>query len=77
MTQICEAVYENGVFRPVVPVAPSLAEGQHVRLVVETNTPTDILQLAALVFEGLSEQEVNDVERVALDRSAFFSKAAF
>lgn len=74
MTQICEAVYENGVFRPVAPVAPHLAEGQYVRLVVETDTPEDILGLAAEVYEGLSEQDMNDVEQIALDRSSFFTK---
>jgi predicted DNA-binding antitoxin AbrB/MazE fold protein len=73
MTQICEAVYENGIFRPVVPVAPSLVEGQHVRPVVETETPEDILRLAAQVYAGLSEQEVNGIEQVALDRCTFFT----
>ena len=76
MTQICEAVYENGIFRPVAPVAPELTEGQHVRLVVETDTPEDILRLAAEVYAGLSEQEVDRIEQVALDRSAFFTKPA-
>lgn len=76
MTQICEAVYENGTFRPVAPAAPDLAEGQHVRLVEETDTPEDILRLAAQVYAGLSEQEVNSIELVALDRSAFFAKPA-
>jgi predicted DNA-binding antitoxin AbrB/MazE fold protein len=76
MTQICEAVYENGIFRPVAPVAPNLTEGQHVRLVVETDMPDDILRLAAEVYDGLSEQEVNDIEQIALDRSAFFTTPA-
>ena len=74
MTQTCEAVYENGIFRPVTPAAPRLAEGQRVRLVVETDTPEDILRLAARVYDGLSEQEVNQIEQVAFDRSAFFSE---
>lgn len=73
MTLICEAVYETGIFRPVAPVAPSLAEGQHVRLVVETNAPEDILRLAAMVYDGLSEEEVEDIEQIALDRSIFFA----
>jgi predicted DNA-binding antitoxin AbrB/MazE fold protein len=75
MTQICEAVYENGTFRLVSPLAPGLAEGQHVRLVVETETPEDILALAAQVYDGLSEQEVNDVEQIAYDRSSFFTRS--
>ncbi len=34
-------------------------------------TPDEILGLAAQVYAGLSEQEVADVEKVALDRSNF------
>jgi len=74
MTQVCEAVYENGVFRPVADATPNLAEGQHVRLVVETNTPEDILNLAARVYEGLSENEISDIEKITLNRSSFFTE---
>jgi len=69
-----EAIYENGVFRPVAPAAPPLVEGQHVRIVVEPDGPDAILGLAAQVYDGLSEQEVVDIERIALDRSRFFSE---
>ena len=34
-------------------------------------TPDEILGLAAQVYAGLSEQEVSDVEKIALDRSNF------
>ena len=74
MTQVLDAVYEHGVFRPITLPGPPLIEGQHVRITVETDTPEDILGLAAKVYEGLSEQDVNDVERIALDRSAFFTE---
>ena len=73
MAQIIDAVYEHGTFRPITPSAVPLSEGQQVRLVVETNSPDDILALASQVYDGLSEQDVNEVERVALDRSAFFT----
>jgi len=36
-------------------------------------TPDEILGLAAQVYAGLSEQEVADVEKIALDRSNFIS----
>ncbi len=75
MTQIVDAVYENGLFRPLTPPASVLAEGQTVRLVVETDTTGDILALAAQVYAGLSEEQVDEVERIALDRSAFFTAA--
>jgi hypothetical protein len=35
-------------------------------------TPDDILNLAAGVYEGLSQQEIEDVEQIALDRRSFF-----
>ena len=74
-TQICEAVFQNGAFRPVQPVSPALAEGQHVRLVVEVEDK-DILSLATGVYEGLSDADVKEVEQIAFDRRDFFDKAA-
>ncbi len=60
MTQVLEAVYEHGTFRLVTQPIPPLEEGQQVRISVEVDTPEDILGPAARVYEGLSEQEVND-----------------
>lgn len=77
MTQVCEAVYENGLFRLIAPIEPSLTEGQYVRLVVETDTPEDILRLAAGVYDGLSPQDVDAVEQIAFDRSAFFTRSTW
>lgn len=39
--------------------------------VVPKMTPDEILGLAAQVYAGLSEQEIADVEKIALDRSNF------
>ncbi len=75
MTQVYEAVYENGIFRPLTMPTSGLAGGQQVRLVVETQSEDDMLALAARVYEGLSEEDVDDVERVALDRSHFFARS--
>ncbi len=76
MTQTCEAVFENGVFRPLeLPTA--LADGQRVRLIVEAGEPTDVLALAAWVYEGLSEAEIKEIERIALDRRDFFDGESF
>ena len=74
MTQIVDAVYEHGTFRPITPSTVPLSEGQQVRLVVETTPADDILALASQVYDGLSEQDVNEVEEIALDRSAFFTR---
>jgi predicted DNA-binding antitoxin AbrB/MazE fold protein len=70
--ELCEAVYENGVFRPLNPLSPSLIEGQRVRLSVETVSPEQILELASKVYEGLSAEEIEEIEEIALDRSHFF-----
>ena len=74
MTQTVEAIYEHGTFRLLeVPRVP-LVDGQHVRLTVETeNTGEDVLALAEQVYEGLSNEDIDDIERVALDRQPFFT----
>ena len=78
MSEAVEAIFEHGVFRPLEPVA--LDEGQKVVLSVETVTPAGdrSVDLAAWreVFAGLSAEEVDEVERLALDRSQFIPRRA-
>ncbi len=74
-TQIYEAVFQDGAFRPVRPVSAGIAEGQQVRLVIEVGEERDVLDLAADVYAGLSEDEVNEVEQIAFDRRDFFGRA--
>lgn len=69
-TRTLEAVFQNGAFHPLSP-SPVWSEGQHVRLVVETQEP-DVLALAGAVYEGLSDEEQAEVERIALRRGDFF-----
>ena len=72
--QTLKAIYENGVFRPLKK--PELAEGQSVQLIVDTTnslTPQEMLQLAAEVYEGLSEADVDEIEEIALKRDYFFT----
>jgi hypothetical protein len=38
-----------------------------------TGTPDEILALAAQVYEGLSSEDLAEVERIAKDRTHFFS----
>ncbi|HEY3245092.1 MAG TPA: antitoxin family protein [Phycisphaerae bacterium] len=69
-----EAVYERGTFRPLTPV--DMAEGQSVILSLEPIAMTPAQAEAQLaewfrVYEGLSEQEIGEIERIALDRSRF------
>ncbi len=74
-TQLIEAVYEHGSFRPVAPVDMEFAEGQRVRLAVERfDGPDAILSLAAQVYEGLNPEEVDSIEQHSLQRESFFAE---
>lgn len=74
MTQTIEAIFEHGTFRLVRPLHLPLRDGQRVRLVVETEeTPDAILDLAASVYDGLSPEDIDEVEQIALERHDFFS----
>jgi predicted DNA-binding antitoxin AbrB/MazE fold protein len=74
MSQTIEAVYEKGGFKLLAEPAEPLVEGQRVRLIVEPGAEPseDLLDLAAQVYEGLSDGTVDDVEKIALDRGTFF-----
>jgi predicted DNA-binding antitoxin AbrB/MazE fold protein len=75
--QTLDAVFENGVFRVTSPLSVTIPDGQPVRLVVEIHdSPVDVLALATHVFDGLSEEEVASVERIAIDRGSFFRERA-
>ena len=72
--QTCEAVFEQGIFRVLLPRDIAIPEGQRVRLVVEAvEPPEDILELAAHVYDGLSEKQIDKVEQIILNRNDFFS----
>jgi len=43
------------------------------RIVVDAEDATDVLlSLAAQVYEGLTPQEIDDIEQIALDQRRFF-----
>jgi predicted DNA-binding antitoxin AbrB/MazE fold protein len=70
-----EAVYERGAFRLVAPADLKLAEGQKVRLLVEAmEQPDDILALAARVYEGLTDDEIDSIEGHSARREDFFGE---
>jgi predicted DNA-binding antitoxin AbrB/MazE fold protein len=74
MTYVLDAVYEHGAFRLLSPPAPNLHEGQTVRITVSEVKPAgDILKQAADVFAGLTQEEIDEIESVALDRKMFFT----
>ena len=77
MTKNLDAVYENGTFRPTGDADITLPDGARVRLTVERisqNVEENVLDLTAKVYAGLSDEEVADIERIAIDRTSFFSQ---
>jgi predicted DNA-binding antitoxin AbrB/MazE fold protein len=73
MVRVVEAVYEGGVLKPLAD--PGLPE--HQRVVLEIRVPAQAdaesgLQAWRQVYEGLSEDDVTEIEKIALDRSQFF-----
>ena len=70
MVQMVEAVYENGVFRPVQPVEADLKEGEKVRLrVLTVSAALKALEDLTHIYDGLSEEEIREIERAILNRS--------
>ena len=71
MSRTVEAIFENGVLKPVAPL--NISEHKRVTLTIEDEPtePFDILSLAAMVYNGLSPEDICDVEKLALDRSRF------
>ena len=72
MTQTIEAIYQNGMFKPLNPVSEEITEGEKVKLVVEREEASSIMKLAENFYEGLSEEDIDEIEKIALDRSNFF-----
>lgn len=74
--QTIEAIYQNGMFKPIKPISEEFEEGAKVKLIVEAeNKETNpIMKIAENFYEGLSEEEVNEIEKIALDRSNFFGE---
>jgi predicted DNA-binding antitoxin AbrB/MazE fold protein len=67
-----DAIYEGGVLKPMS--ALDLREHQRVRVTVEVpadERPDEALRAWLGVYEGLAEEDVDEVEAIALDRSRF------
>jgi predicted DNA-binding antitoxin AbrB/MazE fold protein len=71
-----DAVYEDGVLKPLDKL--DLPEHQRVRVTIDlpAGQPGSAAVAAWLqVYEGLSDDEIADVERIALDRRGFMKPA--
>ncbi len=67
-----DAVFENGLFQPLAPVHLSVREGERVRLRIEESRGETSLDQACHVYDGLLPAEIDEVERIALQRNEFF-----
>ena len=72
--QTIEAIYQNGMFKPLNPVPEEITEGEKVEITIKDKklSPEEMLELAGKIYEGLSEEDVEEIERIALNRTNFF-----
>ena len=71
-----DAVFEDGLFRPLNPIHVSVQEGERVRLHIEESNGATSLDKACQVSDGLSPDEIEEIERIALKRDSFFGTRA-
>ncbi|MBI3972160.1 MAG: antitoxin family protein [Chloroflexi bacterium] len=76
MRRTLEAVYEDGVLKPL----EALDLPEHQRVQVTVTVPADdaaeeTLKAWMTVYDGLSQEEITEVEAIALDRSRFMEEA--
>ncbi len=71
MSQHIEAIYEDGVLKPLQPL--QLPEHQRVKVTIDEmpESPEDALKAWQRVYEGLSDEEIAELEAIILDRSNF------
>jgi predicted DNA-binding antitoxin AbrB/MazE fold protein len=72
--QTCDAIFKNGVFQPLNVSEIEITEGQKVKLIIEPlDSSEDILELASCVYEGLSEEQIGEIEHLIINRDSFFN----
>ena len=75
MQRAIDAIFENGMFRPVHRELLAIPEGQRVRITVDDGDP-ESHRLAMSVYDGLSDDDINEIEKIAVDRSKFFNSGS-
>jgi len=75
MENILEAIYEDGVLKPLEPI--KLPEHQRVTITIQPlliENPDQELESWHQVYAGLSDKEISEIESIALDRSHFMAQ---
>ena len=75
MDRVVEAIYEQGMLKPLE--ALDLSEHQWVRLTIHDATeesPDEQLDAWQGVYDGLTDEEVAQIEALAIDRSHFMQQ---
>jgi predicted DNA-binding antitoxin AbrB/MazE fold protein len=75
MDRVVEAIYENRMLRPLE--ALDLPEHQHVHITIHepgTESPDETLPAWHQVYEGCTDEEIAQIEAIALDRSHFMRR---
>jgi predicted DNA-binding antitoxin AbrB/MazE fold protein len=73
MVETVDAIYENGIFKPLKDI--HISSGQKVKLIIEIDdeeSVKDILKSATDVYDGLSDDDISDIEKIAFNRNEFF-----
>ena len=75
MEYTLEAIYEGGVFKPMKSL--KLPEHQRVTITIHqtpVENPSEELDSWHQVYAGLSDQDIIEIESIALDRSHFLAQ---
>ncbi len=68
MTTTLEAIYENGIFKPITNVPPTLREFERVKIIIETEID-DNLKSEIAQWEQASEEDFTRFERALEEKS--------
>jgi predicted DNA-binding antitoxin AbrB/MazE fold protein len=77
MRQTVRARYHDGILEPLEPLA--LADETEVQVTIESAATVgadEILKRAGQVYQGLTPEQVAQIEALALDRRRFFREPA-
>lgn len=70
MNQTIQAIFEDGVFKPLYPITLNLEEGEKVEITIQKQEVSEEdLTLNEKYFKGLSEDYIEDVITHALEDS--------